>query len=208
MCECVEWQESLCIRVPVWERGAWDSTFECTPCVRRSACLFANSEGEKGKGGEGEREGEEECCSVWWRGAGGDTAKSLACLVPAFLFFFFSSSHLFSLVVVSLPFPAASYSFSDLDSWCSDAAVGNWAWIWGETNACSTPKSCFLWAQGAHIHICVNFFLRIEGHCCTAGWNTPDLLIIGCPDEVGTIRLVCLDRLLSSGTKLMHYNRW
>lgn len=38
-----------------------DSGFECTPCVRRRPCLFANSEGEKGKGKEGD---EEECCSV------------------------------------------------------------------------------------------------------------------------------------------------
>lgn len=72
MCERAEWQRSsprvlVCssagVSVSVWARCLTalvrDSSFECTPCVRRRACLFANSEGEKGKG-----EGEEECCSV------------------------------------------------------------------------------------------------------------------------------------------------
>lgn len=84
-------------------------------CEGVRVCLLIVRE-RKGKG-EKERGRAKRSAAVFDEGGqGGDTAKSLACLVPAFLFFFFSSSHLFSLVVVSLPFPAASYSFSDLDS--------------------------------------------------------------------------------------------
>lgn len=74
MCECVEWQRrsprvlvysSAGVSVSVCARCLTalvrDSSSECTPCVQKGACLFAKSEGEKGKGKE---EGEEECCSV------------------------------------------------------------------------------------------------------------------------------------------------
>lgn len=59
MRDCAEWQRRPGVRV---HAGAWLRcyTFECSPCVRRRACLFANSEGEKGPNGEGD----EECCRV------------------------------------------------------------------------------------------------------------------------------------------------
>lgn len=60
MCECVEWRRrsprvlvysSAGVSVRCLTALVRDSGFECTPCVRRRVCLFANSEGEKGKGG-------------------------------------------------------------------------------------------------------------------------------------------------------------
>lgn len=95
MCECVEWQRrsarlpqyqsagvSVCTRQLTALRR--DSASQRWPCVPRRACLFANSEGEKGK-----REGEdEECCSKILR----LLSSGLSSIFPPFLRF--SSSQL------------------------------------------------------------------------------------------------------------------
>lgn len=107
-------------------------------------------------------------------GGGGGYSKIPHLFSSSFsLIFFvlcFSSSHLFFLFVVSLPFAAAPQSFLTLTA---DAHCSGRLGLDGKRNKCTTkPKAA---SCGLRVHISISvltfapLFPRIEGHCCTAG---------------------------------------
>lgn len=88
-----------------------DSSFECGPCARRRECLFANSEGEKGKLGR------EAVLQYLMKGRGQSKIPHL------FSFLSFLSPFLLPTCIISFvsiyAFHCCSSIPCDLDSWCS-----------------------------------------------------------------------------------------